>query len=222
MQPITIALPNLSLSVCTRARFAKTTRLMKIPQAVCVYAASSSKVAPVYLQAAHKLGTLLAQHRITLINGAGRTGLMAATTQGCLEQGGKAVGVIPTFMLEQNWQHASMSQLIEVDNMHERKQRMAHLSEGIVALPGGCGTLEELLEIITWKQLGLYTHPVVILNTNGFYDPLIAMLQRAVDERFMSPLHATIWQVASHPQEAIDLLLNTPEWEPSVRKLAAL
>lgn len=222
MQAIIIVPPHLRLSIASKAWVEKTMHPMKPPQSVCVYAASSSQVDPIYLQAAHELGRLLAQHRITLINGAGRTGLMAATTQGCLEAGGTAVGVIPTFMLEQGWQHTSMSQLIEVDSMHARKQLMAERSQGVVAVPGGCGTLEELLEIITWKQLGLYTHPVVILNTNGFYDPLMAMLQRAVDERFMSPLHATIWQVASHPQEAIDLLLNTPAWDASVRKLAAL
>ena len=115
-----------------------------------------------------------------------------------------------------------MSQLLVVEDMHERKQTMAQLSDAVIALPGGCGTLEELLEIITWKQLGIYLKPIIILNTKGYFDPLLSMLQRAVDEQFMRQQHAAIWRIASTPDEAIEMLYTTPCWDASVRKFAAL
>ena len=131
-------------------------------------------------------------------------------------------GVIPRFMVEQGWCHKGLTELIETADMHERKEVMARLSDGTVALPGGVGTLEELLEIITWKQLGLYDKPVVILNTRGYFDPLLAMFRRAVDERFMRPQHAGLWTVASTPAEAVEQLLVTPLWDKNLRKFAAL
>ena len=138
---------------------------MKMNQinSVCVYSASSTKIDAVYFQAADTLGRLLAEHRIRLINGAGSIGLMRSVADAVLKNGGEVTGVIPRFMVEQNWHHTGLTELIEVESMHERKRKMADLSDGIIALPGGCGTLEELLEIITWKQLGLYLNPIVIL-----------------------------------------------------------
>jgi uncharacterized protein (TIGR00730 family) len=149
-------------------------------------------------------------------------GLMRACADAVLNEGGKVTGVIPRFMVEQGWHHTGLTELVEVKDMHERKQLMAKLSDGIIALPGGCGTLEELLEVITWKQLGLYLHPVVILNLNGYYNPLLAMLQKCVDEQFMRPQHADIWKVATTAQEAVEMLLETPDWDPNVRKFAAI
>ena len=197
---------------------------MKMNQinSVCVYSASSTKIDAVYFQAADTLGYLLAEHRIRLINGAGSIGLMCSVADAVLKNGGEVTGVIPRFMVEQNWHHTGLTELIEVESMHERKRKMADLSDGIIALPGGCGTLEELLEIITWKQLGLYLNPIVILNTNGYFDPLLTMLQRAVDENFMREQHGAIWHVASTPQEAIDLIHTTPIWDSSIRKFAAI
>ena len=188
----------------------------------CVYSASSTKIAPVYFAAAEELGRLLALRGINLINGAGSIGLMAATSNACLEAGGTVTGVIPRFMVEQNWHHQGLTQLIETETMHERKQTMAQMSDGIIALPGGCGTMEELLEIITWKQLGIYLNPIVILNIDGFYDPLLEMLQRAIDGNFMRPEHQNIWQVATSAQQAIELLYTTPLWNKDVRKFAAI
>ena len=135
---------------------------------------------------------------------------------------GKVTGVIPRFMVEQNWHHKGLTKLVEVDSMHERKQLMADLSDGIIALPGGCGTLEELLEIITWKQLGLYFNPIVILNINNFFDPLLAQLSEAVEQNFMRPQHAAIWSVAKTPEEAVNLLFTTPKWDKEIRKFAAI
>ena len=189
---------------------------------VCVYSASSTKINPVYFKAAEELGSLLAEHHIRLINGAGSIGLMCAVADAVLKNGGEVTGVIPRFMVEQNWHHTGLTELIEVESMHERKQKMANLSDGIVALPGGCGTLEELLEIITWKQLGLYLNPIVILNVNGFFDPLLEMLGKAIDENFMRQQHGDIWRVAQTPEEALRLLYETPVWDISIRKFAAI
>ena len=189
---------------------------------VCVYSASSTKINPVYFKAAEELGSLLAEHHIRLINGAGSIGLMCAVADAVLKNGGEVTGVIPRFMVEQNWHHTGLTELIEVESMHERKQKMANLSDGIVALPGGCGTLEELLEIITWKQLGLYLNPIVILNVNGFFDPLLEMLGKAIDENFMRQQHGDIWKVAQTPEEALRLLYETPVWDISIRKFGAI
>ena len=189
---------------------------------VCVYSASSTKIASVYFEAAEKLGSLLAKQHIRLINGAGSIGLMRSVADAVLENGGEVTGVIPHFMVEQNWHHTGLTELIEVTSMHERKQKMANLSDGIIALPGGCGTLEELLEIITWKQLGLYLNPIIILNVNGFFDPLLEMLERAIEENFMRRQLGDIWKVARTPEEAVELLQTTPVWDASIRKFAAI
>lgn len=189
---------------------------------VCVYSASSTQIAPAYFEAATQLGRLLAIKGINLINGAGSIGLMAATSNAALAAGGTVTGVIPRFMVEQGWHHTGLTRLVETENMHERKQLMARMADAVIALPGGCGTMEELLEIITWKQLGLYLNPIVILNVNGFYDPLLSMLQQAVDQHFMRPEHAGIWRVATTAEEAVEKLYTTPIWNKNVRKFAAL
>ena len=191
-------------------------------KSVCVYCASSTKADAAYYRCADELGRLLAEQHIRVVNGAGSMGLMATLSDAALEAGGEVTGVIPRFMVEQGWCHRGLTELIVTDDMHERKQRMAALSDGVIALPGGVGTLEELLEIITWKQLGLYLKPVVVLNVRGYFDPLLAILRRAVDERFMRPAHVGIWQVASTPAEAVGLLRATPWWNPEIRKFAAV
>ena len=187
---------------------------------ICVYCASSTQVAPVYQEAATELGRLLGERRLRVVNGAGNTGLMCAVSDGTLSAGGTVTGVIPHFMVEQNWWHKGLTELVEVDNMHERKQRMADLSDAVIALPGGCGTLEELLEVITWKQLGLYLNPIVILNINGYFDPLLEMFRKAVDEHFMRPQHVGLWAVASTPAEAVELIYTEPVWDADIRKMA--
>ena len=189
---------------------------------VCVYSASSTKIDPVYFDAAHDLGTLLGRQHIRLINGAGNMGLMSAVSDAVLAAGGEVTGVIPRFMVEQRWHHTGLTKLVEVENMHERKKLMADLSDAVIALPGGCGTLEELLEIITWKQLGLYLNPIVILNIKGYFDPLLAMLQRAVEENFMRTQHGSIWHVAKTVREAVELVHTVPLWDVSIRKFAAI
>lgn len=125
-------------------------------QTICIYCASSTQIDPVYFDHARLLGRQLAEAHIRIVNGAGNIGLMGAVSDAALEAGGEVTGVIPRFMVEQGWNHTGLTETIVVNDMHERKQTMARLSDAVIALPGGYGTLEELLEIITWKQLGLY------------------------------------------------------------------
>lgn len=196
--------------------------MMNKINSVCVYSASSTKIDPVYFDAARQLGVLLAQKHIRLINGAGNMGLMSAVSDAVLQAGGEVTGVIPHFMVEQNWHHTGLTELVEVESMHQRKKTMAELSDAVITLPGGCGTLEELLEIITWKQLGLYLNPIVILNIKGYFDPLLQMMDRAMEENFMRRQHGDIWKVAHTPQEAVELIHTTPLWDTSMRKFAAI
>ena len=195
---------------------------MRTIRSVCVYCASSSRVAPVYFEAAQALGRLLAREEIRCIYGAGGQGLMGALADAVMQEGGEITGVIPQFMYDNGWNHPRLEKLVITPDIHSRKQRMADLSDAVIALPGGCGTLEELLEAITWKQLGLYLHPIVLLNTRGYYDPLLQVFSRAVDEHFMGLRHASIWHVASTPDEALELIHSLPQWDSSVHKFAAL
>ncbi len=189
---------------------------------VCVYSASSTQIDKTYFSAAEKLGRLLALRHINLINGAGRQGLMGAISNAALQSGGTVTGIIPHFMVQQGWHHKGLTRLIETDTMHERKRLMAEMSDGVIALPGGCGTMEELLEIITWKQLGLYLKPIVILNTDGFYNSLLDMLEHAIAEQFMRNRHRDIWCVSSTPEEAVDLLYHIPVWDKTICKYSTI
>lgn len=189
---------------------------------ICVYCASSNKVADIYGETAYELGALLAREGITVVTGAGGIGLMRKIEDGALDNSGKAIGVIPQFMVEHGWHHTGLTELRITESMHERKQTMASLSDAVIALPGGCGTIEELSEIITWKQLGLYFNPIVILNVNGYYNHFIAQLEQAIEEHFMGEIHGKIWSVAETPSEALEIIRNTPVWDSSIRKYAAL
>ena len=147
---------------------------------------------------------------------------MQASTDGCLEVGGRAIGVIPSFMIAENWCHQGMTEIVETPDMHTRQHKMAELSDAAIILPGGCGTMAELTELITWKQLGLYLKPIVILNIDGYYDSLFEMLHRAADEHFMRNEHTAIWRVAQSVDEALQLAMSTPLWDTQVRKFAAI
>ena len=182
---------------------------------ITIYGAASSRIPAVYFEAAVKLGKLLANNSITCINGGGIKGLMAAVTEAVLENGGKVCGIIPEFMHNKGWLHPAIQEIIITPDMHSRKKTMADKSDACIALPGGLGTLDELLEIITWKQLGLYNKPVVILNTAGYFDPLLAMLEKADKENFAH--YTTIfWQVADTPEEALDFVLKNVQYEENI------
>lgn len=189
---------------------------------ICVYCASSPQIAPVYFKAVERLGYLLAEKGINLIDGAGKVGLMGCLNNTVLAAGGTVTGVIPRFMVERGWHHSGLTQLVETETMHERKSLMARMSDAVIALPGGCGTMEELLEVITWKQLGLYLKPIVVLNIQGFYNPLIEMLEKAIGQQFMRREHESLWQVAFTPEEAVELCVSLPAWDKKICKFAAV
>ena len=173
---------------------------------VCVFCASSANIDERYLADAHQLGTLLAQAGWRCVNGGGAVGLMGAVTDGALDADGEVTGVIPKFMVDNGWCYDRLIDVVVTADMHQRKQIMSDMADAVIALPGGVGTLEELLETLTWRQLGLVKVPVIILNTLGYYDPLLAMLRHSIDEGFMKPSHDQLWQVAATPAEAIALL----------------
>ena len=189
---------------------------------IAVYCASSTQIEDCYFRDAHCLGRMMAEQGITLMNGAGNMGLMAESANGCLEAGGRSIGVIPTFMIKEGWCHDGMSKIIETKDMHERQANMAEMSDAGIFLPGGCGTFAELMELITWKQLGLYLKPIVLLNTNGYFDSLLNTLYQAVTQNFMRPVHADIWRVAPTPEEALKMALETPLWDTSIRRFAKI
>lgn len=175
-------------------------------RAICVYGASNDDIAACYKDAARELGRLIAASGRILVSGGGRGGLMAAAIDGAVGAGGVTVGVLPVFMVERGWQHPSLSRIISTPDMHSRKRTMADLADSVVAMPGGVGTLEELMEIITWRQLGLFAGKVVILNTEGYYNPLLGMLDKCARLGFMRHGSESLWSVAATPDEATKLL----------------
>lgn len=189
---------------------------------ITIYCASSSKLRPSYIEAAAQLGRLIAQRGHTLINGAGTMGLMGASTDACLAAGGQTIGIIPQFMVDEGWEHRGMHQLIVTADMHERKARLTQMADAIIVLPGGLGTLDELFDAVTLKQLGVFLKPIVILNTDGFYDRLLSHIQYAMDEQMLRIEHADAWQVATTPEEAISLCETTPDFRSDIRKIAKI
>ena len=195
---------------------------MKDIKSIAVYCASSNKVRASFVEAAETLGAIFASHGIRLIYGDGGIGLMAAVAKGVLDAGGEAIGVIPRFMVEQGWNNPRSTKTIVTETMHERKATICNISDAMVALPGGIGTFEELLECLTWKQLGLHNNPVVILNTDGYYDRLLSCIDLMVEEQMMRPIHKDMYVVVSTPEEVLPAILGGPEWDPSTRRLAAI
>lgn len=187
---------------------------------VCVYCASSQMINKKYFSATKTLARLLTEANIEVVFGGGATGLMGQLADTILENGGKIKGIMPRFMNEVEWAHKSVLDLEFTETMHERKARFLEGIDGIVTLPGGTGTLEELLEAITLKRLGIFTKPIVILNTDNYYEPLRAMLNTSVKEHFMQPAHLDMWQFVDQPEEVIPALLNSPDWDRDAIKFA--
>lgn len=173
---------------------------------VNVYGASSSRISAKYTDAAYELGQLLAKAGIACINGGGSSGIMRAVSDGVLDGGGHVIGVIPQFMKDNGWHYSRLSELAVTADMHSRKSLMAERGDAAVAMPGGCGTLDELFEIITWRQLGLFDGEVIIFNVDHYYDDLLAMLARGLSEGFMRPTHVKLWHVATTAQEVMEII----------------
>jgi len=161
-------------------------------QSIAVFCGSSQNVAETYKAAAFELGVQLAKNEIRLVYGGAKVGLMGAVAEGALAQNGSVIGVIPDFLKTKEIAHEAINELIVVSNMHERKMKMHELSDGIIAMPGGWGTMEELFEMLTWAQLGLHTKPIGILNINGFYNDLLAMIDKMLQERFLQTVYRSL------------------------------
>ena len=191
-------------------------------QTICVYCASSQRCDAVYHEAARLVGEILVDNGFGIVYGGGAKGSMGAVADGALARGGTVRGILPRFMMELEWGHPKLTELSIVEDLRTRKHLMLSESHGLVALPGGCGTLEELFEALTLKRLGLYVHPIVLLNTRDYYAPLIELLNRAVEERFMGPQHLAMWQVVAEPEEIPHALANAPPWSAEARDFAAV
>jgi uncharacterized protein (TIGR00730 family) len=177
---------------------------------VCVFCGSSRGARPSYTEAARRVGVALARNGLGLVYGGGRIGLMGVVADAVLAAGGRAVGVIPEPLATRELAHDGLTELHVVPGMHERKALMAARSAGFIALPGGVGTLEELFEILTWAVLGLHQKPVGLLNVEGYFDPLLAMLDHAVAEQFVRPQHLALLVVSDQPETlTTDLLGHT-------------
>ena len=191
-------------------------------RAVCVYCASSQTSHPEYREAAYRLGVVLAGQGLEIVYGGGARGSMGALADGALSKGGRVVGVLPKFMADLEWGHPGLTELELVEDMRVRKHMMLTRSQAAIALPGGCGTLEELLEAITLKRLGLYLNPILLINTRGYFDPLLELLARAIEERFMDERHARMWEVVAQPEEVPEALSRAAMWDADARTFAAL
>lgn len=191
-------------------------------RSVCVYCGSSEESDRVYLDSAYRLGAILAANSIATVYGGGAIGSMGRLANGALENGGKVIGVIPKFMQELEWGHSGLTELQIVEDMRERKHRMLLGSDAVVALPGGSGTLEELLEAITLKRLGIYLNPIVLVNVREFFEPLIALFRHCIEHRFMDGRHAAMWRIANGPEDVLEAIRNSPVWSPAAREFAAV
>jgi uncharacterized protein (TIGR00730 family) len=163
---------------------------------------------PDYLAAARQIGAAIAQRGLQLYYGAGSTGLMGAVADGALQAGGQVIGVIPEYFHTPQLAHTGLSRLEVVENMHQRKARLAELSDAFIALPGGYGTLEEFFEILTWAQIGLHKKPIGLLNTRQYFDPLLAMVEHAHSEGFIYDEHLALFVWNDQPEMLLDALAN--------------
>jgi uncharacterized protein (TIGR00730 family) len=189
---------------------------------ICVFASSSSRINTEYFSAASQLGLLLAKSKMDVVFGGGGIGLMGNLADSVLKNGGTITGVIPSFMKDEGWGHSDLSEMIITQDMGERKKRMLAIANAVVALPGGIGTLEELTEAITLKQLGFFNGPIIILNTLNFYKNLIEFLEHMVEGHFLRYEHKGIWEVADTPEEVMMYLAKNGSWIKDPRSIAKI
>lgn len=180
---------------------------------ICVYCASSAKIDAQYFEATEQVAHILVDANIEVVYGGGATGLMGKLADVVLARGGRIQGIMPKFMDAVEWGHKRVNDFIFTDTMSERKARLMDGADALVTLPGGSGTLEELLEAITLKRLGKFTKPIVILNVGGYYDPLKTMLERCVSEGFMRTAHLEMWTFVNQPEDILPAIQAQKDWD---------
>lgn len=181
---------------------------IRIMNRITAFCGSSLGTESIFEEQAYKLGKFLAKQNIELVYGGANVGLMGAVANGVLENKGKVIGVLPTFLQKVEIGHENLTELILVDTMHQRKAKMDELSDGIIMLPGGFGTLEEFFEMLTWAQLGLHKKPIAILNINGFYDELLFLIKKMVNKGFLKQLNQEMIIVSNNIEDLLNKMKN--------------
>lgn len=189
---------------------------------VCVFCASSHKVDQKYFDIAERTANVLVENNITTVYGGGAVGLMGKLADSVIEKNGEIIGIIPSFMMDVEWGHKNVSELIVVTDMHERKKRLIEGVDAIVILPGGSGTLEETMEVITLKRLGKFTKPIVFVNADGFYNNLFNLFDKMIEEKFMREEHRDMWVSVKTPEDIISAISSSPVWDESAINIAAV
>lgn len=189
---------------------------------VCVFCASSTKIDEAYVKDAERLGDILVENNIAMNYGGGAVGLMGAIANEMLLNNGDVRGIIPTFMVEVEWEHKGVKDMLHVQTMAERKRLLVDGVDAVIAMPGSTGTLEELVEVLSNKKLGLFTKPVIILNTNGFFNPLIEMLHKMADENFMRKEHTQTFSVVNSAEDVLPAILKAAPWCEDAFEIAAV
>ncbi len=189
---------------------------------VSVFCGSSSRVPDIFYREAEELGRILAREGIEILFGGGDFGLMDHLYKGTVENHGMITGIIPEFMVEAGWAHKELTDLVVVKDMHERKYKLIRETDGIIALPGGPGTLEELSEAITSKQLGLITVPIVLVNIDDYFEPLLRFFEKMEKHNFIRPDHRKMWSVIPHVSSIVQTLHNAPGWDANAIGMAKI
>lgn len=177
-------------------------------KSICVFCGANFNGDPALKQAIELLAEVMVSRDITLVFGGGKVGVMGLIADAVLSRGGKAIGIIPQFLMDKEVGHTGLTELHIVENMHQRKQMMNELCDGIITLPGGLGTLEEFFEVLTWLQLGLHNHPIGLLNVNGFYDLLLKQMDVMVEQRFLKSTNRELILTSGDPIELVNLMNN--------------
>ena len=187
---------------------------------ICVYCASSNKTPEPFLAHGRAFGRILCENKIELVFGGSRSGLMGEIANEMRKHGGHTIGIMPRFMQEVEWHHDDLSQMITTETMAQRKEAMIHEVDAVVTFPGGCGTMEEFMETLSLKRLGLFMKPMIILNSHGFYNPLIELLEAMLENHFLGPKHRSMWTVVSTPEEILPAIEADAGWDTNARSFA--
>jgi len=187
---------------------------------VCIYCASSTIIAPLYIEHAKVLAAEMAKNQIDMVFGGSRTGLMGILADEMNKLNGKSIGIMPNFMKDVEWHHENIPEMIWVETMAERKEKLIENVDAVITLPGGCGTMEEFMETLSLKRLGLFTKPMIILNSGGFYDPLVELLNAMIRENFLAEKHGQMWEVVSQAEDIIPAIRRSKPWDSSAKDFA--